>query len=131
MAKKLPEKFTKNNLYKVTLASSKLKKTEVKSLFKKPMFSDIRDGSTIMDRKIRSRLKESRLSCNSLTKKEKLRKKNDEFLLDYVNKNIRDDNAVLNNPGQFYNGLFNNIMKKVTIKKTMKTTKTIKNKIDY
>ena len=95
------------------------------------MISDIRDGSTIMDRKGKTRIKESKLSCNSLTKKERLRKKNDEFLLDYVNKNIRDDNAVLNNPGQFYNGLFNNIMKKVTIKKIVKTTKTMKNKNEY
>jgi hypothetical protein len=128
MAKKFPEKFTKNNLYKVTLAHSKLKKTEVKSLFKKPMISEIRDGSTIMDRHNRSPLKESKLSYNSMTKKERLKKKNDEFLLDYVNKNIRDDNAVLNNPGQFYNGLFSNIMKNATVKKIMKTTKTVKNK---
>ena len=127
MAKKIPENFSKNNLYKVTVAEQKLKKTEVKSLFKKPMISEIHDKhSTIMDKKNRSRLQDSSKissNTNSLVKRGKTRKKNDDFLLDYVNKNIRDDNAVLNNPGQFYNGLFNNIMKQVTIKKTKKSPK--------
>ena len=31
--------------------------------------------------------------------------------MNYVNRNIRDDSVVLNNPGKFYNGLFSNIMK--------------------
>ena len=129
MAKNIPAKFTKNNLYKVTLAEEKLKKTEVKSLFKKPMISELQDKNSIIQvKKNNNNINNSRLKdssqyssfCNSIPKRGKTRKKNDEFLLDYVNKNIRDDNAVLNNPGQFYNGLFNNIMKKVTIKKIKK-----------
>ncbi len=45
--------------------------------------------------------------------KKKIIKKNNnnENLLNYVNRNIRDDSVVLNNPGKFYNGLFSNIMK--------------------
>ena len=120
MAKKMPDKFSKNNLYKITVAADKLKKTEVKSLFKKPQISEIHEKSSIIPaNKNNSRYKDiSRDSSlnNSMIKKLKYKKKNDEFLLDYVNKNIRDDNAVLNNPGKFYNGLFSNIMKKVTIK---------------
>ena len=37
-----------------------------------------------------------------------------DMLLNYVNRNIRDDSAVLNNPGKFYNGLFSDIMKRYT-----------------
>ena len=33
------------------------------------------------------------------------------MLLNYININIRDDSAVLNNPGKFYGGLFNDIMR--------------------
>ena len=129
MAKNIPAKFSKNNLYKVTVATEKLKKTEVKSLFKKPMISELQDKNSIIPGKKNNNINNSRIKessqfssycCNSIPKRGKTRKKNDEFLLDYVNKNIRDDNAVLNNPGQFYNGLFNNIMKKVTIKKIKK-----------
>ena len=111
MAKNIPENFKKNNLYKVTINTNTFKKTDVKSRFKKHMISEINDKGTISPKKI---IKD--LTSSSLPKKAKGRKKNDEFLLDYVNRNIRDDNAVLNNPGKFYNGLFNNIMKKVTIK---------------
>ena len=39
---------------------------------------------------------------------------NNANLLNYINKNIRDDSDVLNNPGKFYGGLFNDIMKKYT-----------------
>ena len=120
MARKIPDKFSKDNLYKITVAASKLKKTEVKSLFKKPMISDINDISSITPAK-RNNSKYKDIGSNSslnnsLIKKGKTKKKGDELLLDYVNKNIKDDKAVLNNPLKFYNGLFNNIMKKVTIK---------------
>ena len=39
---------------------------------------------------------------------------NNANLLNYINKNIRDDSDVLNNPGKFYGGLFNDIMRKYT-----------------
>ena len=39
---------------------------------------------------------------------------NNANLLNYINKNIRDDSDVLNNPGKFYGGLFNNIMRRYT-----------------
>ena len=127
MARKMPDKFTKNNLYKITIAENKLKKTEVKSLFKKPMISDIHDQNSIVPvKKNNNGFKDSSKysSCtHSISKKSRIKKKNDEFLLDYVNKNIRDDNAVLNNPGKFYNGLFSNIMKKVTIKNNIQNKK--------
>ena len=127
MARKMPDKFVKNNFHKITIAENKLKKTEVKSLFKKPMISDIHDQNSIVPVKknnncINDSSKYS--SCiHSVSKKSRIKKKNDEFLLDYVNKNIRDDNAVLNNPGKFYSGLFNNIMKKVTIKNNIQNKK--------
>ena len=51
----------------------------------------------------------------NLSKKKIYRKSNNNvMLLNYINRNIRDDSAVLNNPGKFYNGLFNDIMKKYT-----------------
>ena len=129
MAKKLPKKFS-NNLYKVTLAPDNMKKTEVKSLFKKPMISDIKNSLAPVKKSINpakrsmnnSPLKETNKdsSCCS-PKRGKTRKYNDEKILHYVNRNIRDDNAVLNNPGLFYNGLFNNIMKSYTIRKRKQT----------
>ena len=49
---------------------------------------------------------------NDCSKKQKGRKTNNHSnLLNYVNKNIKDDNTVLHEPGKFYSGLFNNIMK--------------------
>ena len=116
MARVIPEKFKKNNLYKITTNNDTLRKTDVKSLFKKHMISEIDKNSIFPTNKNQSRFKDTRrYSSSSIPKKAKIKKKSDEFLLDYVNRNIRDDNAVLHNPGQFYNGLFNNIMKKVTI----------------
>ena len=53
------------------------------------------------------------ISSHSLPKRRKTKKNEDDFFLDYVNRNIRDDNAVLNNPRQFYNGFFIDIMKRV------------------
>ena len=121
MAKKLPKRFSNN--IKITLGPDLLKKTEVKR-HKKPMISDIKISLNPGKKSMNSHLKEnSKYSSNSSPKRGKTRKKDDEFLLDYVNRNIRDDNAVLNNPGQFYNGLFNNIMKKVTIKQKIKNQK--------
>ena len=50
---------------------------------------------------------------NNNSKKKINRKSNNNFmLLNYINQKIRDDSAVLNNPGKFYNGLFNDMMKK-------------------
>ena len=36
------------------------------------------------------------------------------ILLNYINRNIKDDSDVLNNPDKFYNGLFNGLMKRYT-----------------
>ena len=44
--------------------------------------------------------------------KRKVNKRNNNTILNYINRNIRDDSAVLYNPGKFYNGLFNDMMKK-------------------
>ena len=132
ITKNISAKFSNNNLYKVSVAEKKLKKTDIKNIFKKPKISEINDNPSLTQLKKNnnsnnninsSRFKESSKYssfCNSIPKIIKTKKKSDEFLLEYVNKNIRDDNAVLNNPGQFYNGLFNNIMKKVSIKKIIK-----------
>ena len=75
------------------------------------MMSDIHERSSGINIKKKDNLNsKSNISSDSTPKR---RKNNDEFLLDYVNRNIKDDNAVLNNPGKFYNGLFGAIMKKV------------------
>ena len=50
----------------------------------------------------------------SSKKKIKGKFNNNTNLLNYINKNIKDDSDVLNNPGKFYGGLFNDIMKKYT-----------------
>ena len=75
------------------------------------MISDIHDRSSGIN--IKKKVDQITQSNNSSDSSPKRRKNNDEFLLDYVNRNIKDDNAVLNNPGKFYNGLFGAIMKKV------------------
>ena len=51
---------------------------------------------------------------SNIGKKKLIRKSNNNNItfMNYINRNIRDDSAVLNNPGKFYNGLFNDIMKK-------------------
>ena len=123
IAKKLPAKFCKNNLYKITDTEKKLKITEVNNIVKKPIISEFQEKSIEKTKKSNniniSDFKDSSVNsshCNFILKRGKTKKKNNECLLDYVNRNIKDDNAVLNNPGQFYNGLFNNIMKKVTVK---------------
>ena len=101
-----------NNINKSNINTDKLKTTDVKNNLKNHLISDINDKSSVINQKKSSNLKEVIKSSNSIPKRRKTLKKNDEFL-DYVNKNIRDDNAVLNNPGKFYNGFFNTIMKKV------------------
>ena len=94
---------------KLNINNDKIKKTDVKSKFN--MISDIHEKSSgINPIKKPNQNIGSYISSDSTPKK---RKNNDEFLLDYVNRNIKDDNAVLNNPGKFYNGLFGAIMKKV------------------
>lgn len=49
---------------------------------------------------------------NNNSKKKIIKKNNNTNLLNYINQNIQDDNDVLNNPGKFYGGLFNDMMKK-------------------
>ena len=61
----------------------------------------------------------SRCSRSSMNKKAK-NKNSDDLVLSKVKRNIKEDNDVLNNPGQFYNGFFNDIMKKVNKKKKLK-----------
>ena len=51
---------------------------------------------------------------NNITKKKITRKSANDNFLNHINRNIRDDSAVLNDPGKFYNGLFNGLMKKYT-----------------
>ena len=108
-----------NNLNKVNLNNDKLKKTEVKSLFKNNLIStDILENNQVINIKKSYKHKEtSSHSSNSISKKRKTKKNADEFLLDYVSRNIRDDNAVLNNPGRFYNGFFNTIIKNANLGK--------------
>ena len=108
-----------NNINKLNLNNDKLKKTEVKSLFKKNLIStDILENNKVINSNKSNKHKEnSRHSSNSILKRRKTKKNNDEFLLDYVSRNIRDDNAVLNNPGQFYNGLFSTIIKNANLSK--------------
>ena len=48
------------------------------------------------------------------TKKVFRRNNNHTNLLNYINKNIKDDSVVLHDPEKFYSGLFNNIMEKYT-----------------
>jgi hypothetical protein len=106
LAKNFPKRF--NNI-KININNDKIKKTEVKSKFN--MISDIHEKSSCIN--IMKKSDQNIQSNNSSDSTPKRRKDNDEFLLDYVNRNIKDDNAVLNNPGKFYNGLFGAIMKKV------------------
>ena len=124
MAKKIPNKLCKSNLDRVSDTGNKLKITEVNNLSPKHRSKAQERKSLIQTKKSNniniSDFKDSSQNsshCNSIPKRGKTRRKNNDFLLDYVNRNIKDDNAVLNNPGQFYNGLFNDIMKKVSIKK--------------
>ena len=75
--------------------------------------------SHLMASEINDKRKESNIG------RKKLSRKNikDNLVLNFVKKNIRDDSTVLNNPGQFYNKLFNDIMRnysKVNIKKFQK-----------
>ena len=117
LSKNIPEKLFSNNLIKDNVKKEKLRKTELKNLFNKHMISEIeekKDKNTLVKKKNISRIKDaSEISCHSLPKRRKTKKNGDDFFLDYVNRNIRDDNAVLNNPGQFYNGFFIDIMKRV------------------
>ena len=65
-------------------------------------------GSNFMSSELNDKARE-----NNNSKKKINRKSNNNFmLLNYINQNIRDDSAVLNNPGKFYNGLFIDMMKK-------------------
>ena len=112
------KKFSNNYFNKVNLNNDKLKKTELKSLFKNHLASDIHERSSEINIKKPNNLKEiSKYSSSSLPKRLKTKKNNDELLLSYANRNIRDDNAVLNNPGKFYNRFFSTIMRKVNLEK--------------
>ena len=53
-------------------------------------------------------------NVNSTKKKVNRKSNNNDVFLKQVTRNIRDDSAVLNDPGKFYNGLFNGLMKKYT-----------------
>ena len=64
--------------------------------------------SNFMSSELNDRAREN----NNSKKKINRKSNNNIMLLNYINQNIRDDSAVLNNPGKFYNGLFNDMMKK-------------------
>ena len=83
--------------------SNKLRNSKIKNSIAKNQRSNFYSSSELNDR-----------GRGSITKKKINRKtnNNDSTLLNYVNRNIRDDSAALNNPGKFYNGLFNDMMKK-------------------
>ena len=51
---------------------------------------------------------------NNIVKKKINRKSANDNFLNHINRNIRDDGEVLNDPGKFYGGLFNGLMKKYT-----------------
>ena len=51
---------------------------------------------------------------NNIVKKKINGKSADDNFLNHINRNIRDDGEVLNDPGKFYGGLFNGLMKKYT-----------------
>jgi hypothetical protein len=83
--------------------SNKLRNSKIKNSIAKNQRSNFYSCSELNDR-----------GRGSINKKKINRKtnNNDSTLLNYVNRNIRDDSAALNNPGKFYNGLFNDMMKK-------------------
>jgi hypothetical protein len=110
-----------SNFFKINTNSNtnndKSKKVEVKSKFN--MMQDSHERSQEINKKQEdNQIIESNNSSNLTPKKKKT---NDDFLLDYVNRNIKDDNIVLNNPDKFYNGLFGAIMKKVNQSKMKKS----------
>ena len=117
MVKNIPNSFLKNNLYKLNISNNKLEKTEFKNSFKNNLISLIQDKNIGTNTKKSTKIKESSKHTSSSIPKIKPKKNNDEFLLDYVIKNIRDDSNVLNNPRKFYNGFFSTIMKNVNIEK--------------
>ena len=78
------------------LQHDKLKKMDTKNQKSNLMSSELNDNR-----------KESNIGKRKLYKKS-----NNITFMNYINRNIRDDSAVLNNPEKFYNGLFNDIMKK-------------------
>ena len=107
-----------NNINRLNPNNDKLKKTEVKSLFKKNLIStDILDNNQVININKNNKHKETSKHSSNSIKRRKTKKNADEFLLDYVSRNIRDDNAVLNNPGQFYNGFFSTIIKNANLGK--------------
>ena len=59
-----------------------------------------------------SELNDKGKGVNNSKKKIRGKMNNDTNLLNYINQNIKDDSDVLHNPGKFYGGLFNDIMKK-------------------
>ena len=108
-----------SNYFKINTNTNndKSKKLDVKSKFN--MMADIQENSLeINENQENNQIIESNNSSDLTPKK---RKNNDEFLLDYVNRNIKDDKDVLNNPDKFYNGLFGAIMKKVNQNKMKKS----------
>ena len=113
----IPKKFSDNNFIKENVKKERLRKTELKNRFNRHMISEIeekKDKNTFVKKSNNSHIKDvSEVSCHSLPKRRKTKKNEDDFFLDFVNRNIKDDNAVLNNPRQFYNGFFNHIMKRV------------------
>ena len=122
--KKSSEKSFSSNIIKENIKKEKFKKTDLKSLFNKHMILELEEkkekNSTIKKKNSSSIKDDSEMSSDSLPKKKKTKKNKDDFFLDYVNKNIRNHNTILNNPAQFYNGFFIDIMKRVNESKIKK-----------
>ena len=87
--------------------------------------SKIKMAKTRKESNIMNKLKKESNIINKLRKesniankeKKKLIRKSTNMnfiILNKINKNIRDDSAVLNNPDQFYNGLFHGLIRKYT-----------------
>ena len=113
LAKNIPKRYLNN--IKSNVNNDKIKKTDVKSKFKFNIVSDIHERNSAFNimRKANIMRKDNIMKSDNSLDSSKRKKNSDEFLLDYVNKNIKNDNAVLNNPDKFYNGLFGAIMRKV------------------
>ena len=116
----LPEVSNLINTNRATLPNNKKKISKKFSAFlplhnwrnDKPKLSinNKNQKGTLISSEINEKKKESNIGKKKMNKKSH----NNGMLLNYINRNIRDDSAVLNNPGKFYNGLFNDIMRQYT-----------------
>ena len=95
--KKIPKKFTGFPL-------SNLSNEKFKFSFRKNQRSNF----------MNSELNDKKRQSAAARKKINRKSNKNIILLNYINRNIKDDSDVLNNPDKFYNGLFNGLMKRYT-----------------